>query len=174
MARPAKVDFEIGTPVKSDPPPIVRGSVQRTSKYDGIIEFLKENPGESYQVLTGVTVSISRGLTSRGANVVTRKSQNQSDPSIVDVWADWPIDASTADAKPKAKNNSKSGGGKKSIPSEPVAEAAPEIKRAKPVRAKVKPVAKPGVEVAKAPKGRISARPKPAADNSLTDGTEEA
>ena len=71
------------------PPPVQRG--QRKSKYDPIVEELKQKPGKFALVMQNVNSASAKVLTQRGCKITTRSTG--AGDSRVNVWAMWPEDA---------------------------------------------------------------------------------
>lgn len=78
-------------PIKqSDPPPMKRKTGPRASKYDPVIEELKQNPGKWFLVCEDVTTTTSRVFKDKGCKTTTRAHEGAERPHRVDVWAMWP------------------------------------------------------------------------------------
>lgn len=80
-------DLEWGTP-----PPVNRG--HRRSKYDPIVEALKNNPGKYAMVMEGVNSASAKVLVQRGCKITTRSLGDGT--NRVNVWAMYPTDGPDA------------------------------------------------------------------------------
>lgn len=108
---PSQLDNHEGNPKmaemkpikKGDPPPMKRKRGPRGSKYDAVVEKLKETPGEWWLVSQDVTTTTARLFKEKGCEATTRVNDATNKPNRVDVWAMWPGEKPKPKRKPKPK-----------------------------------------------------------------------